>query len=177
MPYIQIIEQDAAEGKLAELYREIQEKRGQVANIYKLNSLCPDLLQAHREMYEAAMTTSPGLSTLEREAIAVAVSVANGCHYAIWHHAEALRSAGGSEPLVVSLLLGEQPDDESNRIEKLVYYAKKLTLLPNSADEKSIIELRDAGFTDLEIYQCVQITAYFNYVNRLADGLGVEVER
>jgi alkylhydroperoxidase family enzyme len=49
--------------------------------------------------------------------------------------------------------------------------------LPGQIGEKDVDELREAGFSDLEILQCVQVAAFFNYVNRLADGLGVEVER
>ncbi|MBU0508352.1 carboxymuconolactone decarboxylase family protein [bacterium] len=81
MPYIQTIEPEEAEGNLADVYLEIARTRGRVANIYKLHSLDPDSLRAHRDMYFAAMFSEGGLSRLEREAIAVAVSVANDCHY------------------------------------------------------------------------------------------------
>jgi uncharacterized peroxidase-related enzyme len=177
MPFIQTIEPDSATGPLAEIYSDILQKRGDIANIYQLSSLDPEFMRVHRQMYETLMLAPGGLSRVEREAIAVAVSVSNGCHYAIWHHSEALRAAGGNEPLIVSLLLGEMPDDESDRIEKLVYFARKLTLLPNEFEEKDILELRETGFSDNEILQATHIIAFWNYANRLANGLGVELER
>ncbi|MFZ5434546.1 MAG: peroxidase, partial [Calditrichota bacterium] len=76
MPYIETINPEQAEGKLAEIYREIARARGRVANIYPLQSLDPDSLHANRDLYFAAMYSPEGLPRLEREAIAVAVSVA-----------------------------------------------------------------------------------------------------
>lgn len=58
----------------------------------------------------------------------------------------------------------------------MVYYARKLTLLPNSMSKKDVEDLRIIGLNDTEILQVVQVTAYFNYVTRLATALGVELE-
>ncbi len=55
-------------------------------------------------------------------------------------------------------------------------YAVKLTRTPGAVGEGDVARLRDAGFDDLAILDICQIVCYFNYVNRLADGLGVELE-
>ena len=55
-------------------------------------------------------------------------------------------------------------------------YAVKLTRYPASVGEGDVERLRAAGFTDRAVLDICQITAYYNYVNRLADGLGVELE-
>jgi uncharacterized peroxidase-related enzyme len=55
-------------------------------------------------------------------------------------------------------------------------YAVKLTARPATVMEEDVVALREAGFTDAEILDICQITAYFNFVNRMADGLGVELE-
>jgi len=81
MSYIKQIEPEASSGKLAKLYTEIAEARGRVANIYKLHSLDADLMQVSRDMHFSTMFKAGGLSRMEREAIAVAVSVSNECHY------------------------------------------------------------------------------------------------
>lgn len=59
----------------------------------------------------------------------------------------------------------------------MVEYAVKLTRDPRGMVESDIHRLRGAGLEDDEILDLCQVTAYFNYVNRLADGLGVELER
>ncbi len=55
-------------------------------------------------------------------------------------------------------------------------YAVKLTSRPASVAEADVVALREVGFTDAEILDICQITAYFNFVNRMANGLGVELE-
>ena len=55
-------------------------------------------------------------------------------------------------------------------------YTVKLTLEPWNIVETDVITLREAGFSDTAILDINQVTAYYAYVNRLADGLGVELE-
>jgi len=55
-------------------------------------------------------------------------------------------------------------------------FAVKLTLTPQQMQRSDVETLRAAGFDDPAISQIVQVTALFNYYNRLADGLGIESE-
>lgn len=58
----------------------------------------------------------------------------------------------------------------------MLEYAAKLTLEPWNMSEKDVAELREKGFSDEAILDICQVTGYFAFVNRLADGLGVELE-
>lgn len=58
----------------------------------------------------------------------------------------------------------------------LLEYAEKLTDEPASVGAKDIATLRQNGFDDAAISSCVQVVAYFNYINRVAEGLGAPVE-
>lgn len=55
-------------------------------------------------------------------------------------------------------------------------YAEKLTRSVREMGEADIRGLRDAGLGDADILHVAQVTAYFNYVNRMAEGLGVQLE-
>tara|TARA_B100000927_G_scaffold275223_1_gene255036 strand:+ start:1159 stop:1374 length:216 start_codon:yes stop_codon:yes gene_type:complete len=55
-------------------------------------------------------------------------------------------------------------------------FAKKLTETPNQIDKQDIELLKNYSLSDKDISQIVQIIAYFNYINRVADGLGLEPE-
>lgn len=55
-------------------------------------------------------------------------------------------------------------------------YAVKLTREPWAMEQTDVAVLRKAGFDDAAILDIAQVTAYYAYVNRLADGLGVELE-
>lgn len=58
----------------------------------------------------------------------------------------------------------------------LIDYALKLTRTPAEVNEQDIASLRDVGFPDLAIHDAAAITGYFNFVNRMASGLGVDLE-
>lgn len=58
----------------------------------------------------------------------------------------------------------------------LLEYTEKLTITPGAVGEHDIGALRQAGFDDVGISSAVQVIAYFNYINRIADGLGVPFE-
>lgn len=55
-------------------------------------------------------------------------------------------------------------------------YALKLTLTPAGVGEADVAHLREVGFDETAILDICQVVSYFNYVNRMADGLGVEME-
>ena len=58
----------------------------------------------------------------------------------------------------------------------MLEYVEKLTLRPWDMVQEDVIALREVGFSDAAILDINQVTAYYAYVNRLADGLGVELE-
>ena len=58
----------------------------------------------------------------------------------------------------------------------LLEYTEKLTRTPQHCNADDIARLRAAGWDDRSIHDATQVIAYFNYINRIADGLGVEPE-
>ncbi len=58
----------------------------------------------------------------------------------------------------------------------MVNYALKLTRDPSSMERKDVQTLEDAGFDHGAVLAIAEVTAYYAYVNRIADGLGVELE-
>jgi len=58
----------------------------------------------------------------------------------------------------------------------MLAYAEKLTLRPASVTREDVEALREAGFSDEDVLHVCEVTAYYAYANRIADGLGVELE-
>ena len=81
MAWIEVIQEDEAEGKLAEFYGEITEPWGGVDNILKIHSLNLPSMRAHQDLYVTLMKRKSELTRPQREMIAVVVSAANRCHY------------------------------------------------------------------------------------------------
>jgi uncharacterized peroxidase-related enzyme len=92
------------------------------------------------------------------------------------HHGAALHMLTKDETLVQQLKDDYKQADLDELNLAMLDYAVKLTVKPSSVKDSDVQKLRDKGFTDRAILDICQITAYFNFVNRLAEGLGVELE-
>lgn len=81
MSWIRMIDEADASGEVADAYARVGSARGRLSNILKIHSLAPRTLLAHLEIYKEIMFGKSGLSRIERELVATAVSSANDCHY------------------------------------------------------------------------------------------------
>ncbi len=75
-----------------------------------------------------------------------------------------------------ALALGEEPQDLDPADAAMLRYAVKLTRTPGAVEPSDVEALRSHGFDDRGILDICQVASYYNYVNRLADGVGVEME-
>ena len=82
MAWIEIIDEDGAEGELAGLYDQmIDPEYGRVDNIMTIHSLHPGGLRTHHDLYQEVMSGTKNLRKVDREMIALVVSSLNECHY------------------------------------------------------------------------------------------------
>ena len=174
MSWIQEVEVREADGKLAETYAALIEQRGKISNILKVHSLNADALGNHLDLYMTLMFGKSGLSRLEREAIAVVVSANNDCAYCVNHHAESLRHYLKDEDTLNLLMAADGLETLEPRLSNIVRHAEKLTTAPGAMTESDLGELRAEGLSDRDILDLTLIVGYFNFVNRIAMGLGVE---
>ena len=176
MSWIDEVDVEDAEGELAEVYADLIEKRGKVSNILKVHSLKPGAMGNHLDLYMTLMFGKSGLSRAEREAIAVVVSASNDCSYCVSHHAEALRRYIKDDETLELLISADGLETLEPRLSNIVRHAEKLTDAPSAMTESDLGELRAVGLSDNDILDLTLITAYFNFVNRVAMGLGVDFD-
>lgn len=174
MAFIKVIGQDESEGTLRELYDAIASKRGKISNILSVHSLLPKSMETHLAFYDALMFGRPGISRRKRELIGTVVSHANGCEYCTQHHAEALMAYLKDRFWVQSIVEDPRRADLDSDERAMVEYVLKLTQTPADMDGQDIELLRAAGFADEDILSINLVASYFNFVNRVAMGLGVE---
>jgi uncharacterized peroxidase-related enzyme len=177
MPWIRVINEAEASGKLDEAYKEIGKKRGKLSNIMKIHSLNPDAMKKHMELYLTLMFGQSGLSREEREIITLAVSTTNSCEYCIKHHAEALNHYWKDDNKIKRFIDNFQSIDFDDRKKKMIDYTYKLTKTPSEISKSDIKNLRSVDFKDDDILNINLIACYFNFVNRIALGLGVELSK
>jgi uncharacterized peroxidase-related enzyme len=173
MSWIEEVDVSEADGKLAETYATLIKQRGKVSNILKVHSLNPDAMGDHLNLYMTLMFGKSGLSRAEREAIAVVVSANNDCEYCVSHHAEALRRYIKDENTLNLLTAADGLEALEPRLSNIVRHAEKLTNAPVAMTDSDLDELRTEGLSDKDILDLTLIVAYFNFVNRIALGLGV----
>ena len=173
MSWIEEIEAEEADGKLADMYAELTKKRGKISNILKVHSLNPQAMSNHLGLYMTLMFGKSGLSRLEREAIAVVVSATNECEYCVNHHTESLRHYVDDEEMLNLLAAADGLETLEPRLSNIVRHAERLTAAPGAMTESDLEELRAVGLSDRDILDLTLIVGYFNFVNRIAVGLGV----
>ena len=173
MSWIQEIEAGEAEGTLADRYAALIRQRGKVSNILKVHSLNPAALGNHLDLYMTLMFGDSGLSRAEREAVAVVVSANNDCQYCVNHHLEALKHYIDDDETLGLLAAADGLETLQPRLSNIVRHAEKLTTAPAAMTETDLDELRAEGLTDSDILDLTLIVSYFNFVNRIALGLGV----
>ncbi len=176
VPHIRMIDEDEAEGELFEMYDELQKKRGRVSNVMRIQSLHPKAMRRHLELYMEIMYSKGPLGRLERELMGVVVSAANGCEYCVIHHADALGKYAKDDAWVKQVSTDWHKAEMENNLAALCAYAEGLTKAPATGRKQAVAALRKAGFDDDAILVATEVVAYFNFVNRMVHGLGVELE-
>ncbi len=174
MAWIRVVDEDEADGKLKKIYERIKRERGKLSNIMKVHSLHPSAMKTHMNLYLAIMFSHFGLKREEKELIAVVVSAANKCEYCMHHHAEALNHYWKDDEKIQRLVQDFRLLDLSEKKQEILEYAVKLTKMPDKVEEGIVQNLRESGFSDEDILTINLVTSYFNFVNRIALGLGVE---
>lgn len=177
MPRIKVIEFEDAEGRLLDIYSQLVLKRGKLAEVHKIQSLRPESIVKHMDLYLEIMYSKSELSRAEREMIAVVASAANGCAYCQIHHAEALNHYWKDDEKITKLRVDYQLVELDQRARTLCSFAKRLTQDPRAfADPVYIANLKNLGLSDAGILDVVLVVAYFNFVNRIVLALDVTLE-
>lgn len=160
---------------MREIYDELIEKRGRLANVHTIQSLRPESIVKHIDLYMEIMFSRSELSRAQREMMAVVVSVVNGCVYCQHHHIEALNHYWKNDERCDRILSDYRKADLGEKDLLLCNYAEKLTAKPGGfISDDFFEELKAKGFSDSAILDATLVVSYFNFVNRIVLALGVE---
>ncbi len=176
MAWIRTIDEDQAQGELKVQCEDVRSRRGSIANVMKVHSLDPKAMKFHLDLYVHLMFGKSNLTRAQREMIAVVVSQANKCPYCAMHHGEALLAHLHDHTLLEKIKTDFDRAGITSKDKAILSYATKLTRTPGDISETDVLELRQAGLIEEEILRINLIASYFNFVNRIVSGLGVEIE-
>jgi uncharacterized peroxidase-related enzyme len=168
----QITALDLAPGKLSPemeaYFAKCEEKLGFVPNVLKAYAFDNAKLSAFVAMYNDLMLAPSGLSKLEREMIAVAVSSHNHCYYCLVAHGAAVRQLSGDPPLGELMAMNYRAARLSKRERAMLDFAVKLTAEPWLVEEEDREKLRRTGFSERDIWDIAAVAGFFNMTNRVA---------
>jgi uncharacterized peroxidase-related enzyme len=128
------------------------------------------------EFHEALLRAPSPFTAAERELIAAYVSGLNRCDYCHGVHTAAAERMGVQAGLVAQLVRDGELVDVEPKLRPVLALARKLTLSPASVTKADADALSAAGWDDSAVYYAVAVTALFNLMNRLVEGLGIELE-
>ena len=149
-------------------FDKCQEKLGFVPNVLKAYAFDMAKLEAFVAMYNDLMLAPSGLSKLEREMIAVAVSSQNHCYYCLVAHGAAVRVLSNDPPLGELMAMNYRAARLTKRQRAMLDFAVKLTEEPWNIEDADRDALRRAGFLERDIFDIAAVAAFFNMSNRLA---------
>lgn len=149
-------------------FAKCDEKLGFVPNVLKAYGFDNAKLEAFVAMYNDLMLAPSGLSKLEREMIAVAVSSHNRCYYCLVAHGAAVRALSGDPALGEMLVMNYRAANLTKRQRAMLDFAVKLTAEPYAMNESDRTQLREAGFSDRDIWDIGAVAGFFNMSNRIA---------
>ncbi|WP_102107347.1 peroxidase-related enzyme [Oceaniglobus roseus] len=145
-----------------------QEKLGMVPNVLKAHAFDIAKLNAFTAMYNDLMLGESNLTKLEREMIAVVVSSVNRCFYCLVAHGAAVRQLSGDPILGEQIVLNWRVAALEPRQKAMLSFAAKLTESCHSVDDTDRATLREAGFSDRDIWDIASVAGFFNMTNRVA---------
>lgn len=156
-------------------YFEIcQEKLGMVPNVLKSYAITAEKLNAFTALYNDLMLGDSGLSKLEREMIAVAVSAINKCFYCLVSHGAAVRQLSGDPVLGEKMVMNWRVAQLDARQYAMLAFAEKMTVASSTIEENDRQNLRDVGFSDRDIWDIANVAGFYNMSNRVASATNMK---
>lgn len=159
---------------IATLFSKCQAKLGLIPNVLVAYAHRPEKLRVFSQYYNELMLGESGLSKLEREMIAVAVSSMNDCWYCQVAHGAAVRQYSGNPVLGDAIMINYRYADITPRQKAMLDFSEKLTKDSAQISEKDRQILRNHDLSEEDIWDVCEVAAFFNMSNRLASATGMK---
>ncbi|MEL7000460.1 MAG: peroxidase-related enzyme [Pseudomonadota bacterium] len=156
------------------LFDKCTAKLGLIPHVLVAYAHRPEKLRAFSLMYNDLMLGPSGLTKLEREMIAVAVSARNSCWYCQVAHGAQVRQLSGSPELGEALAMNWRVADLDDRQRAMLEFSMKMTENSSAITEPDRDALRAEGFNDEDIWDIASVAAFFNMSNRHASAVAMK---
>lgn len=170
--WVAVPDDENAHDGVRKLWAKAEANLGFVPNVFRAQALNGEQFMAWWSYFNLLVNREGFLSNVDREMLAVVVSGANRCVYCEISHGAALRQYSGNAVQADTIAVNWRHARLGAREAAMCSYAEKLTLRPAEMTEADLVPLRDAGLSDPQILELVQVVGMFNLTNRVSSALG-----
>lgn len=156
------------------LFGKCQSKLGLIPNVLVAFAHRPEKLRVFSAYYNELMLGESGLSKLDREMIAVAVSSLNSCWYCQVAHGAAVRELSNNSKLGDAIVMNYRYADLTKKQRMMLDYAEKVATHSSRIEEADREALRVHGFTEEDIWDISEVAGFFSMSNRHASATGMQ---
>lgn len=146
------------------------------ASLLDLFKAYPQTTEPLIRYHEALLRGPAPFSEGERELIAAYVSGLNQCRYCHGVHLATAERLGTPQGAIPKALDDLESSPISEKMKPVLRYARKLTQHPDGLTQTDADAIFAAGWSHDALYYTVAVTALFNFMNRLVEGMGIELE-
>lgn len=179
--WIEIPADETADADLKSKLDHVRAPNGTVDNVMRVHGLRSHTMIGHYTLYMSVLHNEGNtLPDWLLETVATYTSMLNQCDYSLanhWSNAKHLIADDDRANAIHAALEADAPERVFNGKElAFLRYARKLTVSTGDMKADDVQAMKDAGASDGEVLEVNQVCCYFNYVNRLLNGLGVTLE-
>jgi uncharacterized peroxidase-related enzyme len=177
VPWIETIDPDDATGLLKEAYDWQAERLGEPTEFTMLGSLYPEIVMERLRLYRAVEGCPSKLAPSERQLAAYVASMLNGTGHCASGLRVKLPTLGVDDATIGAVTRdAAHVATGDERLDTILRYAARLSQQPIAVTAGDLDALREVGLDDLDILDLNNIVAYYCYINRVANGLGLLTE-
>lgn len=147
----------------------VQEKSGFIPNVFLALAHRPDEFRAFFAYHDALMEKPGNLTKAEREMIVVATSAANQCQYCVIAHGAILRIRAKNPLIADQVAANYRKADITARQKVMLDFAMKVSANAHLVGESDFETLKLHGFTEDDIWDIANVSAFFGMSNRIAN--------
>ena len=155
-------------------FRFFQKNLGFIPNIFRAQTLRPDVLEAEAEAVGKILLTEDVLTRVQKESILLVISAANLNSYCVAVHCNMLRGLGIPSEESDQIAVDHHQSNLTEADRALLDFTLKLGVRPLELCREDVDRLRGHGFTEEQVLESEVMTALTNFLNTLQMGLGVE---
>ena len=169
---LDIAKRDDLTPEMKAYFAKCDEKLGFVPNVLTAYAFDQKKLDAFVKMSDELMLAPSGVSRLEREMISVVVSAINHCFYCVVAHAARVRQLSGDEMLGDALSVNYRAAEGLTPKQRaMLDFAAKMTEAAHKIEEPDRAALREAGWSDADIWDIAATAGFYNMSNRMASAI------